>query len=281
MATLQSILDDAVQQLQSVSDSPKLDAELLLCHALDLDHAGLVLRLDQTLDIPDSFQTMLERRLSSEPIAYILGEWEFYSMPLAIRPPTLVPRPETEHLVETVLDLLPIPEAHILEIGTGSGCIPMTIGKLAPSCTIVSTDIKQDNLLLASENVTRHGLEDRITFIQGSLFEPISNPPLQFHIICSNPPYVATTDQDSLSRDIQDYEDPDALYAGQDGLNIVRQLIAQAQNHLHPGGYLIMEIGIHQHKSVSVLLEEHGYDTISFQKDLAGIERIAVGRKPE
>ena len=275
------MLDDAARKLESVSDSPGLDAELLLCHALDLDRAGLMLRLNDALEIPDSFDSMLDRRLHSEPIAYILGEWEFYSMPLAIRPPTLVPRPETEHLVEAVLDLMPASDAQILEIGTGSGCIAMAIAKHAPSCTILATDIKPQNLELALENATRHGLEDRIVFAQGSLFEPITEPPQLVHVICSNPPYVASADQDSLSRDIRDYEDPDALFSGEDGLDLIRKLIAQAQDYLHPGGHLIFEFGIGQHETITVLLAEHGYDDISFRNDLAGIKRVAVGRKPE
>jgi release factor glutamine methyltransferase len=280
MANLKSFLDDAVDKLTQVSGSPRLDTELLLCHALDINHAGLILRLDETIEIPESFSTMIERRLLSEPIAYILGEWEFFSMPLAIRPPTLVPRPETEHLVESVLRVLPTPDAHILEIGTGSGCIPMAIAKHAPECTIIATDIKPDNLALALENATRHGLENRITFREGSLFKPIENTDEKFHIICSNPPYIPSTDESTLSRNIRDYEDSTALYSGEDGLDLIREIITKAQAYLEPGGYLIIEIGIHQHPKLSVLLEEHGYDTISFQNDLAGIKRIAIGRKP-
>ncbi|HIA47715.1 MAG TPA: peptide chain release factor N(5)-glutamine methyltransferase [Candidatus Hydrogenedentes bacterium] len=281
MATLKSTLVDAIKKLQDVTDSPRFDAELLLCHSLKIDRAALMLRMNDALEIPASFDSMVDRRLQSEPIAYILGEWEFYSMSLAIRPPMLVPRPETEHLVEAVLDLLPQPDARILEIGTGSGCISIAIAKHAPSCSILATDIKQDNLELAHENMVRHGLENRITSNQGSLFEPVTEPNQLFHIVCSNPPYVASEESGSLSRDIRDYEDPDALFSGEDGLDLIRDLIAQAPDYLHPGGFLIFEIGIDQHQTVSVLLEEHGYDDISFRNDLAGIKRVAMGRKPE
>lgn len=280
MPILKSILNDAVAKLAEVSDSPRLDAELLLCDALDLNLAGLITRFDAEIEIPDSFAFMLERRLRSEPIAYILGEWEFFSMPLAIRPPTLVPRPETESLVECVLKILPTRNSRIFEIGTGSGCIPMAIAKHAPQCTIVATDIKPDNLVLALENTTRHGLDDRITFLEGDLFEPIRDLPVKFDVICSNPPYIPTADEATLSRDIRDYEDSDALYSGNDGLDVVRKIISQAQPFLEPGGYLIMEIGIHQHEEIHALLNEHGYDSVNFQHDLAGIERIAIGRKP-
>lgn len=280
METLRTQLDNATQRLAAVSDSPRFDAELLMSHALEIDRSGLILRLDDAVRTPEAFSRMLERRLDSEPVAYILGEWEFFSMPLAIRPPTLVPRPETEHLVEAVLEVLPVPNARILEIGTGSGCIALALAHHAAECTIVATDIKRSNLLLALENATRHKLHTRIEFLEGNLFESIAERDTTYHVVCSNPPYVQTVDRDTLSRDVEHFEDPIALFAGGDGLDIIRLLIAQSGEHLEPGGYLIMEIGIHQHAPVTVLLEEYGYDDIHFKRDLAGIDRIAIARKP-
>ena len=280
MPTLQSILDDAVRQLAGVTESPRLDAELLICHALSLTRASFLMMKNDEVDLPNSFAPMLERRLNSEPIAYILAEWEFFSIPLAIRPPTLIPRPETEHLVEAALELLPPHRTRVFEIGTGSGCIPIAIAKNAPECQIIATDIQPGNLALAQENADRHGLEDSITFIEGDLFEPVSGQRETFDIMCSNPPYVATTDEHLLSPDIRNFEDPAALYAGVDGLDIIRAIIQDAPPFIKPGGHLILEIGIHQRDRVSVLLEDHGFDRISFRNDLAGIPRVAIGRKP-
>lgn len=280
MPTLRHTLKQATQDLAPISDSPCLDAELLLGHALQLTRTQLITRLDDdTLDL-QAFVPLLARRLHSEPVAYILGEWEFFSIPLAIRPPTLIPRPETEHLVEAALECLPQPNAHILDIGTGSGCIPIALALNAPQCTFIATDIKPHNLGLAQENIERHGLSERIEVREGSLFDPITPDTPKFHLICSNPPYIPSTDRPTLSRDIQDYEDPDALFSGEDGLDLIRTLIDEAPNYLHPGGYLLLEIGHDQSGAVTQLLEQHHYNDIGFKHDLADIPRIAIAKRP-
>lgn len=281
MPTLRHTIEEATHRLSTISESPRLDTELLLAHALNLSRAQILARLDDDLST-ESFDALLARRLTSEPIAYILGECEFYSIPLTVRPPTLIPRPETEHLVEVALELIPnYKTPRILDIGTGTGCIAIAIAQHAPNARILATDIKQHNLTLAHENAQRHQLQDRIQFRLGSLFDPIEEGLPQFHLICSNPPYIATKDADTLSLDIQDFEDDDALFSGDDGLDIIRTLIQNAPYYLHPGGYLLLEIGHDQHAPVTQLLEEHGYDDIRFQQDLAGIQRVAIGRKPQ
>jgi release factor glutamine methyltransferase len=278
MATLRAIITDATEQLSAVSESPQLDAELLACHALIIDRARYLTRLDEECE-PNAFSDLLARRMAHEPIAYILGEWEFFSMPLTVRPPTLVPRPETEHMVEWALELLPKSGGDLLDIGTGTGCIPIAILANSVSTRAIATDIKPHNLDLAAENAQRNGLIDRIQFIESDLFGNIDSGN-SFDLICSNPPYIANGDWSTLSHDIRDFEDRDALLSGDDGLDHVRAIVIQAQDFLKPGAPLLLEIGAGQAESVSVLLAENGYNDISFRKDLAGIDRIAMGRKP-
>jgi release factor glutamine methyltransferase len=277
--TIRHTIADAVKRLKFISESPRLDVEILLAHAIGVDRAQLLAKMDDSISVVD-FEHLLIRRLASEPIAYILEEWEFFSMPLAVRPPTLVPRPETEHLVEAALERVSVPSAQILDIGTGTGCVALALAQHVPDCTVVATDIQGHNLALAQENAERHGLRNRVEFILGNLFEPFLEREDCFHLICSNPPYIPEGDARTLSLDIQDYEDPIALFSGQDGLDIVRQLIEQAQEYLYPGGYLLLEIGQGQYDAVAGLFEAQGYDDIGFQADLAGIQRIAIGRKP-
>jgi release factor glutamine methyltransferase len=278
MSTIVETMLESAIQLNDVSDSAQLDVELLLCHALNYTRAQLIAHRDESMPESD-FPELLARRLKREPIAYILGEWEFYSLPLAIRPPTLVPRPETEHLVELALELLPKTDVRILEIGTGTGCIPIALVHQHPKLHAISADIKPYNLELARENAVRHNLDNRIEFIQSDLFENVGES-TPFDLICSNPPYVPDTDWDTLSDDIRVYEDRDALTSGDDGLDLIRKLIAQAQHYMLPNAPLLIEIGASQAPAVAVLLEEHGFHDINFRKDLAGIDRIAMGRKP-
>lgn len=277
MPTIRATLDDAIKRLKYITESPRLDAELLLEHVLKLDRAQLLAREDEEISNKD-FELLLLRRLTSEPIAYILEEWEFFSMPLTVRPPTLVPRPETEHLVEASLQHVSVAQSRILDIGTGTGCVALAMAQEVPDCTVVATDIQGHNLALAQENAERHNLDGRIEFRLGSLFEPVSGE--IFDMVCSNPPYIPEGDAPRLSLDIMEYEDPIALFSGPDGLDIVREMVNQGQDYLTPGGYLLMEIAQGQYSAVANFLEENGYDEIGFQADLAGIERIAIGRKP-
>ena len=278
MATIRDILIDASHRLTSVSDSPRLDAELLLCDALDMTRSHLLVRLDDAAP-ENALQDHLTRPLNHEPVAYIVREWEFFSLPIIVRPPTLVPRPETEHLVECALDLLPDGPARVLDIGTGSGCIPIAITANHQDVTFISVDIKIHNLDLAQENAALNKVADRIEFLQSNLFENVGERG-PFDIICSNPPYVPDVDWEGLAEDIRLYEDRDALLAGNDGLDIVRRIAVEAPDFLKPNSYLIMEIGHDQADKSAVLLEENGFTDVGFRKDLAGINRVVLGRKP-
>lgn len=278
MATLRATLSEAIELLTAVSESPQLDTELLTCHALGISKAEYLTRLDEECEV-SGLSDLIGRRMAHEPIAYILGEWEFFSLDLAIRPPTLVPRPETEHMVEWALELLPENGGRMLDIGTGTGCIPIAILANHPTTEALATDIKAHNLQLASENAARHGLSSRMTFLESDLFSSVpTNTP--FDLICSNPPYVCDGEWNELTEDIRAFEDRDALLSGADGLTHIRKIVTQAQDFLQPGAPILLEIGAGQSENVSVLLAENGYDDISFRKDLAGINRIAMGRKP-
>ncbi|MFP6583287.1 MAG: peptide chain release factor N(5)-glutamine methyltransferase [Candidatus Hydrogenedentota bacterium] len=278
MATLRETILESVAKLSPVSDSANLDAELLLCHALKCTRAQFYAR--STEEMPNSnFEELLARRLKREPIAYILGEWEFFSLPLNVRPPTLVPRPETEHLVELALELLPHENCRALDIGTGTGCIPIAVVCNHEHIRFTASDIKANNLTLAAENAELNGVSERICFIQSDLFDTIGDVD-PFDLITSNPPYVPDPAWPGLSDDIRLYEDRDALLSGEEGLDLIRKIIPQAAEYLKPEGHLLLEIGAEQADAVSVLLEENGYNDISFRKDLAGIDRIAMGRKP-
>jgi release factor glutamine methyltransferase len=276
MPTVAEMLDNSARQLEPVTDTPRLDAEILLAHALGRTRAALLASMRESIEPPESFATMLRRRAASEPIAYILGEWEFYSLTFAVEPPVLVPRPETEHLVKAVLDFVNTRSATVLEIGTGTGCIAISIARNAPETVVTATDIRAQNLELASRNARAHGVGDRVAFVQGDLFEPV-DPASRFDVICSNPPYVAEGDWESLEPVITRYEDPAALLAGADGLDVIRRLVAQAPRFLNAGSRLAFEFGMGQDRSVNELLKEHDYRMIELIPDLAGIPRVAVG----
>ena len=277
MATVAEIIDAASRKLSEVTETPRLDAEILLAHALGIPRSALLARMHEAVLAPD-FEAYLERRMAAEPIAYMLGEWEFFSLPLDIVPPVLVPRPETEFLVEAVLDFVGDKPSEILEIGTGSGCVAVAILANAPACRVVATDIQPGNAALAQRNARRNGVEDRLHALEGDLFDPIEGSRGRFNVICSNPPYIEEGAEDDLPRCIRDYEDPVALYGGEDGFRLIAGIIEGGRRWLTDGGLLALEIGLGQRERVSAILEQYGYYEIRFKADLSGIDRIATAR---
>ena len=273
------LLADAAARLESVTETPRLDAEILLAHTMNVSRAQLLASLQEEAS-PGNFEALLNRRLDAEPIAYILGEWEFYSLTFEIGPPVLVPRPETEHLVEVVLEVIGDRPAHVLDLGTGSGCVSIAIARNAPNCNVVTSDIRTDFIKLAGRNAARHKVADCIAFREGDLFDALVPDDGPFDVICSNPPYVAEREWEGLPPTITRYEAPECLLGGPEGLDIVRRLVAQAQDYLVPGGMLALEIGMGQYDTVRELLEQNAYEDVSVRRDLAGIDRIAIGKKP-
>jgi len=279
MTTIGEKLAHGERSLANVTETPRLDAEILLCDALSLTRPQLLARLTEAVEAP-RFQSLLDRRAAHEPIAYILGEWEFYSLPLYVTPPLLVPRPETEHLVDRVLRFIGNDSCHVLDLCTGTGCAAVAIAKNAPQAHVTATDINPTAIQIAERNAVRHDVRDRISFSQGDLFDPLAAPTASFDIISANPPYVEDGDWDSLAPVIRLYEDPRALKAGADGLDLVRRIAASAQAYLRDGGLLAMEIGAGQAAAARAIVEEHQYDNIEFEPDLAGIERVLLAQKP-
>jgi release factor glutamine methyltransferase len=258
----------------------RLDAELLLCEGLGFDRVGLYLNYDRPLtpgELKD-FRDKVARRARREPLQYILGEAEFWSLPFKVGPGVLVPRPDTETLVEEALKRV-VPPSLVLDVGTGSGAIAVALARELPGARVVGMDNSPQALSLAAENVRLNGVDDRITLQEWDLQKQgLSGGP--FDLIVSNPPYVPEGDLACLMPEVRDFEPRQALCGGVDGLHFYRLLIPAASGCLKPGGWLLFEVGIHQAAEVLVLFEETGDFVDTFTaRDTAGIERVVGGKR--
>ena len=270
---IDEVLAGAVERLQAVSDSARLDAELLLARALDVPRAYLFAHPEDRLDeaAVQRFTEVLDRRLQGLPMAYITGEKEFWSMTLHVSPDTLVPRPETEVLVDRVLMHLPRKSgASVLDLGTGSGAIALAIARDRPLCRIVATDKSPGAIAVAEENARRHGLPN-IEFRTGDWLDPVMGE--QFDIIVSNPPYVASGDP---HLDALVFEPRTALEAGPDGLRDIRVIAAGARDLLVTDGILLIEHGADQASQVKAILDENGWSDVATYQDFAGLPRVST-----
>jgi release factor glutamine methyltransferase len=260
--------------------NPRLDAEVLLGHLLKKSRLQLYLHFDMPVFQDDLtvFRELIKKRIARTPLSYLTNHKEFMSLDFYVDERVLIPRPETEFIVETILKTKENTPQCLLEIGTGSGVIATALAVNMPEWEIIATDISNDALAVAEKNRDAHDCVERITLLHGDLFEPIKTlQPARFNWIVSNPPYIMSGERDILSPDIRDYEPHIALFAGEDGLSIIRRLIAEAPNHLHPEGKLIFEIGDKQAESVKALLDEQPtYQNYRFIKDYAGIERVVL-----
>jgi len=259
----------------------RLDAEQLLLHILsrsdpERNRAWLLAHAnDQTSqDARVEFDVLLRRRLAGEPIQYITGEAGFYGLPFRVTPEVLIPRPETEHLVEKVLELAAnFTQPRIVDVGTGSGIIAIALAHKLAAATITAIDLSSSALAIAQENAERNSVSGSIRFLEGDLLEPVAEE--RFEIMVSNPPYVPLRDQASLAVEVRDYEPALALFAGDDGLEVYRRLIPAAFAALTPGGCVAFEIGYGQEAAIRALLEDSGFEGIEFFPDLQGIARVA------
>jgi release factor glutamine methyltransferase len=260
--------------------NPRLDAEVLLGHLLQKSRLQLYLHFDMPVFQDDLtvFRELIKKRIARAPISYLTNHKEFMSLDFYVDERVLIPRPETEFIVETILKKKEDTPQRLLEIGTGSGVIATALAANMPEWEIIATDISKDALAVAHKNIDAHDCVEHITLLHGDLFEPIKTlQSPRFNWIVSNPPYVMTSEHDTLSPDIRDYEPHIALFAGEDGLSVIRRLITEAPNYLHPEGKLIFEIGNKQAESVKTLLEEQSvYQNYRFIKDYAGIERVVL-----
>lgn len=262
-------------------DRARLDAERLLLYLLRKDKAWLLANGDGTPSFDDSgeYAGLIQRRLAGEPIQYITGEAEFFGIPFRITPDVLIPRPETEHLVEAALKLTPpSSQRRILDVGTGSGAIAIAIARNRPSCQITATDLSAGAINLARANAGRAGVDERIRFLRGDLFTPVTGE--RFDIVVSNPPYVPLRDRNSLSVEVREFEPQSALFAGEDGLDLYRRLIPEAVPFLEPNGWLLLEIGYGQQPAIEELLQTSGYTGVDFIPDYQAIPRVAIARTP-
>lgn len=256
------------------------DAESLLRHLIGKDKAWLIahwkdsLRDEQAAD----YMELLERRYKGEPMQYITGVTEFYGLPFRVSPAVLIPRPETELLVESVIKLAEhVQEPRIVDVGTGSGAIAVAFAHQLPNAAITAIDISAQALDIARQNAGRNRVRDRINFIEGDLLAPVAA--CKFDIVVSNPPYVSATDRASLAVEVREHEPALALFAGEDGLDVYRRLIPAAFAALVPGGYLAIEIGFGQSPAIAALLAESGFSGIDFVPDLQEIPRVAIAQR--
>ncbi len=262
------------------------DAQSLLLHVLRRDEpavnlAWLIAHQEKILSPSESaaFQSLLNRRLAGEPIQYITGVVEFFGLGFHVDHDVLIPRPETEHLVEKALVLAAnLARPRIVDVGTGSGAIAVALARHLPNAYVFATDISAPALSVARENAESNGVANGVRFFEGDLLAPVAGE--KFDIVVSNPPYVPHADRDTLSVEVRDFEPAQALFAGEDGLAIYRRLIPAAFAALASGGLLLLEIGYGQTEAVHGLMVDAGFAEINFTPDLQSIPRVASARRP-
>lgn len=276
--SVECTLKQAVQQLQeSGSDSPSLDAAVLLCHALDKPRSFLLTWPNKILDAQQlaAFDDLLQRRLTGEPVAYIVGEREFWSLPLKVSPTTLIPRPDTERLVEIALDKAMQMEGDILDLGTGTGAIALALASELPQRQVTGIDLKEDAQQLAQSNASALNLNNT-QFLAGSWFEPLAAG-TEFALIVSNPPYIEKEDPHLTQGDVR-FEPLSALVADEKGLADIRHIATQARDYLKDNGWLMFEHGFEQGEPVRELLRSLGYDQVATYKDYGDNDRVTIGQ---
>lgn len=274
MADAATVLMDAALQLEAVSETPRLDAELLLAHALGLERSELLLRL-RDLDVPGSFAKLVERRAAHEPVAYIIGHQHFWDLKLAVSPAVLIPRADSETLIEAALDYFKdAPPQRILDLGTGSGALLLAALSCFPDAVGMAIDASASALEVATGNADALGFSNRANFVLASWHDAGWSDTLgRFDLILCNPPYVETTAE--LASQVRDHEPASALFAGADGLDEYRLLIPQIPPLLATGGAAIFELGKGQDKAVTDMAQAAVMQTAA-HKDLAGIVRVLV-----
>jgi release factor glutamine methyltransferase len=285
--TIQKLLNWITEYLKDRGiDSPRLSAELLLSHVLGLQRIELYTNFDKlvTKEQLDKLHNLVKRAGQYEPIVYLTGKKEFYSLELDITPDCMIPRPETELLVERAIEFLRNRSGlqHVCDLCTGSGCIAVAIAKNFQNAHIFATDISSASLDIAAKNVQKHQLQDRITLLCGDLFDPLI-PQLdveKLDLIVCNPPYIKAAEFESLDKNIKAYEPRVALYAGEDGLDVHRRIIEKVDTFLKPDGALILEFGYRQGRDIRELLEKAGvFAEIKIEKDFHDNDRIAIAKK--
>jgi release factor glutamine methyltransferase len=285
--TVRRVLMDGTQFLRDAGiESARLDAEVLLGHALDKERADIYLGMESTLNDSDEkiFRESLTRRAKREPVAYITGHKEFWSLDFVVTPDVLIPRPETELVVELTLEVAIMATTKaplkILDIGTGSGVIAIALAKELPAAEIWAVDVSAAALNIAEVNARRHGVAERVKFLDGDLFDPITELGHRFDVIVSNPPYILSKEIANLGREVRDWEPKMALDGGPDGLDCYRQIIGGAHTYLAPEGRVLLEIGEDQGTAVAGLFVPAGrFGAATIFQDYAGKDRVIGASK--
>jgi release factor glutamine methyltransferase len=292
---IRTALKQGLAQLRAARvPSHTLAAELLLLHALGRDRTWIYAHPEEEIPSADvrRFLDLVARRSSGEPTQHLTGRQEFWGLEFEVTPDVLIPRPETEHVIEITLDRLAVRELRagrkqtfsgeglqIADIGTGSGCIAIALAKELPGAKICATDISGAALTVARRNATRHSVADRIDFLESNLLSGISTSPHSFDLIASNPPYIGRRETATLMREVRDHEPEVALYGGEEGYELYASLIAQAAAHLKPSGILVLELGHDSLPAVQPLLDTPTWSNVGVTNDLAGIPRVIAAER--
>jgi release factor glutamine methyltransferase len=259
----------------------RLDAELLLSRVLGIDRLRLILEANRPLTEPElgAYRELIKRRRAAEPVAYILGEREFYALPIRVDRRVLIPRPDTETLVDVALERTRDRSMYgsALDLCTGSGCVAIAIAKQRPTWKVTATDVDENTAALAWENVLRTGVAHHLRVLLGDLFAAVPEGE-RFDLVTANPPYIPSAEIATLDADVRDYEPRRALDGGPDGLDLVRRIVATAPDYLTPGGVLALEIGHDQAERTEALLRERGFRELQRRRDYGGHERVVSGR---
>jgi len=268
-------------------DSPRLSAELLLSHVLDLKRIDLYTQFEKVVghEHLNKLHDLVKRCAAQEPLAYLIGRCEFYSLDIKVTPDCMIPRPETELLAEKAIDFVRKREGKqsICDLCTGSGCIAVAIANNCPNAHVVATDICDSALSVAAENIANHNLGERITLLCGDLFAPIIEglDNTEFDLIVCNPPYVSSAEYKILEKNVRGYEPKHAFYAGADGLDIYHRIAERVDEFLKPDAALMLEIGYAQGAAVRELLEQTGiFAEIKIEKDVQNNDRVVIATRP-
>lgn len=285
--TIQRLLNWVTEYLKDKGvDSPRLSAELLLSHTLDMARIELYTKYDTVVEHRqlDQLHDLVKRAGQHEPVAYLVGETEFYSLTLKVTPDCMIPRPETELLVQRAIEFLRtrIGEQLVCDLCTGCGCVAVAIAKNHPNARVIATDISEAALGVAAENVAEHQLHDRVDLLCGDLFDPLvlESAADKFDLIVCNPPYVSADEFEALDRNVRDYEPRSALFAGADGLDVYRRIIKDVDQLLKLDAALMLEIGYSHGPAVRELLRQSGtFAEIKIEKDAGDNDRVVIATR--
>ncbi len=283
--TLMKVLDWTRGHFEAKGiDNPRLDAELILAHVLKMQRVMLYARFDQPLQSSEleQIRTMVARRARHEPMAYLLGSKEFWSVELGIGPGVLIPRPDTETLIEVCLKRMDKEQiTAVADVGTGSGAIALALGKECPNASVYGLEVSSEAREIATRNTKKNALSDRVQIVESNLLSGLKPENLPLDILAANLPYIPSEDMAGLMEDVRNFEPHLALDGGPDGLDLIRALIQEAPKVLRPGGLIALEAGHEQIETIGELLGQAGFGQIELSRDLADLLRVASAKWPE